>query len=133
MKYRSYIRVEGSEAELKELDELVRKKVPGAVLQRRRTGHPLANAPLFYWKSHEIKPDAEHMDAAIFGLVQSFAESIRATRFDSDGADITAVIVCEYSERDEPVGFFFEKTLIQLLASIGAKMDIDAVHDMSDA
>lgn len=130
MKSRVYVRVDHFGAEVKNLYAFMEPWLKGQIFKRRHDGAPLANASLEYWKSDDLHVNEGFPEETLFGLLSQFGKALHANS-ELRGIDITAVIVMEYINGDQPRGLFFSKEMIELLAEIGAKLEVDHVPDLS--
>jgi len=130
MKHRLYLRVEGHGIDLPSFASSIHRYISGSIGRRRHSGAPLAAVPIDYWMSNEVRIEQGFPEEALLDLIRPFREALLAGLIEQP-IDVTAVIVAEYGEEEGPVGYFFSEELISTLSAIRAKLEIDAVPDMS--
>ena len=126
MRYYAYVRVEGESFDPDKLNHDIQGKLQGSIAQRKHSGAPIGKVPLRFWKSKEQILDPKHPESDLKILLKNFKAAIDNVSLDKS-AYINVEFVVQYSEFEEPRGFFFDAETLKLLADIGAQLDIDAV------
>jgi hypothetical protein len=93
----------------------------GEVRTRRHSGPPLDDGPPVYWRSENVPVARNNLSETL----EHFLSELQKSHPGALGAEVTVQIIDASRTHEDRGGYFFSSKLLQLLAEIGAKMDID--------
>jgi hypothetical protein len=123
MKIQYYIRIEGDKSRLHALSRHFAGVLDGNIVERRSTGHPLANTNLFYWGSKKVDSTFENLSHDLASLLQSVVD---LPHLDTE-MNVTVVVVATCHEESEQPGLYLTAELVRLMGALGASLDYDIV------
>lgn len=127
MKFRIYVWVDGAEFEPESFNDGLGVELKGDVLSRKRVVDGNTEDAGRYWRSKVIEDPSgcpEESLGMLLAAMRPFLQRIR----DLPSIRITAELVAECEESDALRGYFFSADVIQILAAVGASLDIDVVR-----
>lgn len=127
MKSRVYVWVDGVCFDPDLFNSSLSIELQGTTLSRKKIINGKVESVGRYWKSEVVKVVSDYPEDSLAELLFKLKDELLKIRHLSK-IRIVAELVVEYEETDPPRGFFFQKEVIQLLAEIGAHLDIDVVR-----
>lgn len=126
MKFKIYISVEGPEFDPGVLNSLLASPLRGNVKERKNLSETSRNQRI-YWESKELVITSGFPEDALRDLLSSYDSVFLQVLTENDGIKISAQIVEERGEDESPRGFFVSSSLIEMLARLGADLDLDII------
>jgi len=126
MRFRIYISIDGNSFDAEYFNSKISDVISGDVVKRKYNRRSPESPPTSFWKTAEIVTSSTEPECELQRLLERVGSNLPLGN-ESSGIEITAEIVAEYDDGEEPRGFYFNAATIRMLGQLGAQLDIDAV------
>lgn len=128
MKFRAYVRVEGSDFDAEAFNHSLPAELRGEVKCRRFVKERVGGPAREFWESRGVE-SVDRPEDALHEHLKHLEEVLAASKAGC-ALKISAQIVFYYCDEDDRRGFYFPNELIALLSRLEADLDVDVAHDL---
>jgi hypothetical protein len=125
--FRIYIWIDGVDFDPDKFQNTLDEALKGTVALRKRIRDGIVENSGKYWKSEVLEVTSGHPEEKLNDLLIRFKSELLSIK-NTQSARIVVELVAEYDDPSLVRGFFFSEQTIQLLAEVGAALDIDVVR-----
>lgn len=129
MDFKVYVWIDGDQFDPKGFNDSLGANLKGAA----RTGSRLVGGRALegrsYWMSEVVNAHPEAPEESLTKLLTTLKPEL-ARICDLPGIRIVAELVVRYEDTDPLRGFYFSRKLIDILAEVGASVDVDVVRNL---
>lgn len=125
--FRAYIWIDGETFDPAAFQRFLPKDACGTVEKRKQIVDGVVIQGATYWKSEVVTAAGFLPESSLEVLLRRYAEAMPQARV-LNATRVVLEVVIEYSEGQEPQGLFLTEELVQLLARVGAAIDIDVAR-----